>query len=137
MMIRWSKIYETGISVVDFQNKELVGAINEFYKCIFTDNMQKDAESNIRKMIMASVKLFSVEKGLFDTHEYYEDEKRSHLEDHDVFLKMLTDTLQKLKTGDVLSAYKLADFLRNWIVEHMMTSDRKFAEFASQHKIPA
>lgn len=137
MMIRWNKIYETGISVIDFQNKELVGTINEFYKCIFTESINEDAEVHIRKMIVASVNLFSIEKGLFDTHEYYEDEKSSHLEDHDLFLKMLTDTLQKIKGGDVLFAYKLADFLRTWIVEHMINADRKFAEFVSQRKISA
>lgn len=137
MMIRWNKVYETGISVIDFQNKELVGAINEFYKCIFTESIKEEAETFIRKMVIASAKLFSVEKGLFDTHEYYEDEKNSHLEDHDIFLKMLTDTLQKIKQGDYLASYKLADFLRTWIVEHMINADRKFAEFVSQHKIPA
>lgn len=134
-MIRWNKAYETGISVIDHQNKELVGAINEFYKCIFTECIHNNVEVYIRKMIMTSVKLFSFEKGLFDTHEFYDEEKNSHLDDHDIFLKMLTDTLQKLKIGDFLATYKLADFLRNWMVEHMMNADRKFADFVSQNNI--
>jgi hemerythrin-like metal-binding protein len=134
-MLRWKKIYETGISEIDDLNRKTVSVINDFYKCILSDEIEDEAPALIRKLIRISVELFAVEKQLFEIFKYDEDEMNVHLDDHDIFVKVLSSALKKVKRGDMLVIYKLADYLRNWIIEHLMIEDRKFADFKTGQKI--
>ena len=128
-MIRWKKIYETNISEIDILNKELVSIINEFYKSVLIDNINDQAENLIIQMIETSQKLFSEEKRLFEIYAYSEDEKFSHLEEHNIFMEVLIKAKKNVKKGDIIICYKLADILRNWLVNHLLITDREFAEF--------
>ena len=132
MMIRWKKIYETNISEIDILNKELVSIINEFYKSVLIDNISDQAEDLIIKMIQISQKLFSEEKRLFEIYAYPEEERSSHLEEHNFLMEVLIKAKKNVKEGDIIICYKLADILRNWLVNHLLITDREFAEYVKK-----
>ena len=138
MIIRWKEIYATGISDTDQWNKKLVNIINEFYKHIFTEGIIEDPEKIVNQMITESIMHFSVEKQLFNRYNFTPGSIAKHIDQHNSFVKVLEYTLRKIKSGDVLVWYSLADFLRSWIVKHMLGSDKEFALFVKEtNKITA
>ncbi len=132
MIIRWKYIYETGIFVIDYRNKKLVSLINEFYKYIFTEDIIDHAERIVNKMIIELITHFSVEKKLLKDYNYTPESIDKHIEEHDYFIEKLENALKRIESGDIIVCYKLADFLRSWIVKHMLGSDKEFASFVKK-----
>ena len=129
MILRWKRIYETGISDTDQRNKKLLSIINEFYKYISDECIIDHAERIIKQLLTVSTEHFHAEKEIFFQYNFIPERIEKHIEEHKFFIEVLNNALIKIQSGDLLVCYKTADFLRSWIVKHMLGSDREFGLF--------
>ena len=132
MILRWKSIYETGISDTDQRNKKLVSIINEFYKYISDECIIDHAERIVNQLLTVSTAHFHAEKEIFFQYNLIPERIEKHIEEHKFFIEVLKHALIKIQSGDLLVCYKTADFLRSWIVKHMLGSDREFALFVKK-----
>lgn len=135
MILRWKNIFETGLFDTDFRNKRLVSTINEFYKYIADENIIDHAERIISDILTESDIHFSVEKEIFDQYYFTPERIEKHIGEHEFFMEELRNTLVQIQSGDLSACYKTADFLRSWIVKHMLGSDKEFASFVKNQQI--
>lgn len=129
MILRWKRIYKTGISDTDQRNKKLVCIINEFYKYISDECIIDHAERIITQLLKVSTAHFHAEKELFNQYNFTVERIEKHIEEHKLFIEVLKNALISIQSGDLPVCYKTADFLRSWIVKHMLGSDREFGLF--------
>jgi hemerythrin-like metal-binding protein len=123
---------ETGIENIDNQHKRLVEMINAFYSEIDRDS-PKD-------------KMLELLKGLKDYTEYhFEDEEalmraadypdiREHIAIHKAFVNKISDYQQRFLSGKLLLTLEVTNFIKDWIVKHIMGEDMNYVKYYNDKK---
>lgn len=121
----WSDKYSVNSAVLDAQHKKLFDISNELYDA-FVSNAHK-------------TKLGVIIEELYDyTVYHFKDEERmvrekgmevtpEHLSQHEEFRKKIDDFRNKYKAGRVGVTYEIMNFLRTWMIEHIMGTDKQYA----------
>jgi hemerythrin len=122
----WKPEYSVGILKIDDQHKRLLDIINELYTA-FTENKTKERLGEILKMLLDYTEYhFSSEEQLFVEAQY--EKKSEHIEEHKDFVLTIKQFMQDYNNGKGAVTYKLMNFLRNWLINHIQVNDQKYAE---------
>lgn len=129
-MFVWSEKYSLGIAEVDRQHQKLFALLNELY-----DAMQQGHGSDVIGKVLDSVidytsYHFAYEEKLFRQYGYVED--AVHRSEHVRLAeqaKQLSERLHTQKTDVTMATLK---FLCDWLANHVLGSDKKYAAFMIQ-----
>jgi hemerythrin len=124
-LIDWSEDF--GIcDTIDAQHKKLVELINNLYQA-FVDAKVKDAILPIIKKLKGyTIYHFGEEERMFAENNYsFSDE---HLSEHQEFVKNIEDFASRYAAGDSLLPYDVMTFLKDWLLNHILVSDKKYIE---------
>lgn len=130
--IPWKEEYSVGVKLFDDQHKKLFGFINDL-----NDAMMEVEEEAV---------LYNIIEGLIDfTYKHFKDEEdnlRNHafpgLAEHEEEHKKLTEQVIEFAANFKCSpciTVKVMDFLYHWIMDHILDSDKKYAEFLDGKEI--
>lgn len=121
----WTDDYSVNSPVLNDQHKRLFEISNELYDA-FTANAHKEKLGKIiEELYDYTVYHFSAEekmireKGLKVTPE--------HLIQHEEFKKKVADFRDKYKSGSTGVTYEIMNFVRNWMIDHIMGTDKQYA----------
>lgn len=129
MNVIWKKEYETGISKIDLQHRKIVSIINALNEEILVNK-----NYDVVNEILVDLKIYTIthldyEERLFQKYKYEGEDFETHLKKH----KDFKDTIAKLMGGVAIVkselAYKISEFLKDWLIGHILDVDMKFAEF--------
>ncbi len=125
-MMEWDNKYSVGISMIDEEHKKLIGILN---KAIFAkkhnDNPEEIKEV-LSEMAKYSQKYFSTEEAnmiKFNFPEY-----QSHRNEHLDFTDKTIASYNKLVMGDYQIANELLEYLKQWLVNHILVTDRQYID---------
>lgn len=126
----WKKEYNVGIPRVDEQHRELVRLLNELYEAM--------------KMRKGNTVLKEVLTGLLDyTRTHFADEERlmkaynypalpAHKVEHDNLTKKVHELARDFNNGKITLSIELGEFLKNWLSNHILESDKRFGAYAKR-----
>lgn len=127
-LIEWSAELSVGIDSIDEQHKKLVNMINALNDAMLLGQSNELLEKIFSGLAAYTQKHFAYEENLFAEHGYSdsEDHKRQHQE--------LINQVVELKTKFVESpqgtiSADLMLFLKRWLTNHIMRSDKEYSEF--------
>jgi hemerythrin len=126
--ITWTYLFSVGVSDMDNEHKVMVALINELY-----DAMQQGRSEEVLKKIVDEVikytKIHFVHEELLLAETNYPGAD-AHKKEHDGFIKHILMFHAKC-TDDPrgADAINLMNFLRNWLVNHILFSDHKYKAF--------
>ena len=129
MKLIWKKAYETGIKHIDDQHKKFVVMVNDLYNIVEQEEEIPKIDDLLNKLDHYADYHFKTEEKLFDKYSYSFDDLEIHLEKHSEFHKKLEKMRKDSSMAPLIVAYRLADYLRKWIVDHIMKYDMKYAGF--------
>jgi hemerythrin len=126
----WTDELLTGIAKVDEQHKWLVDATNQLHAEI----CKPDADRAVAGQILVGLvdytfKHFAMEEKLFESLDYPDTD--AHFEQHNMFTDNVTTLLMRHNSGETVSVEAL-DLLKNWLVEHIMKTDKAYVPFLKQ-----
>ena len=123
-LIEWRKEFETGVSEVDHEHRELVDIINELHDQIGAGAQKETIASFLGEVFARISAHFALEETVMRKHDY--DEYADHKADHEKLLDDLRDIMDDFDagTGD---DYKVAPgaAVRDWFVNHFKTKDAR------------
>ena len=126
-LIPWSDIFSIDKKIIDSQHKILIKLINELYAA-FLDGKANDHISNILdELTKYTVSHFKTEEVFFEEVNY--DDADNHKKEHQDFVYKVVDFKTKFKEGDVSLSYDIMNFLRDWLQNHILVSDRKYISY--------
>ena len=125
-LITWTDKYSVGYEEIDNQHKKLAGMINELYDSFTKGKADEVAETIVKKMIEYTDYHFKTEEKYFEKYNYSETEL--HIEQHQGFVKQVSNFYDELKNGSVTISYEIMNFLRDWLLNHIQGSDNKYSE---------
>ncbi len=127
-MITWQPMFETGVPLIDEQHRKLVGMINRL------DDALKQGESGIHREIgrVLEALVEYTQKHFADEEKIQEEISyaglKKHKEQHNDLKKQIIAVLLRLKKGGTINACELKAFLQNWLINHILTEDKKIGE---------
>jgi hemerythrin-like metal-binding protein len=127
----WDDKYSVGVLVIDNQHKEMFKTINELIETLEGMPTKEQVDKIIESLVAYKKFHFATEEKYFDEFGYQgsEDHKNKHNE-FSVKLEQLT-----VESGgdSVELAFKLVDFLEDWLIDHLMVTDQKYVECFKEH----
>lgn len=129
-MIKWSKSYEIGIAEIDLQHQKWIEITNEFHTAIKNNSQGAILEATLNKFLEYSNMHFSCEEKYMESIKYprYATHRKIH-ESFVVKTKYYTGLLKKNKSQ---LAGEMWDFIKNWLVNHILIEDKKIKTFSMQ-----
>ncbi len=132
-LIQWSDDLIIGFELIDKQHKVLVDMINELYDAMMEIKGQEVLSKIVNRMVEYAAIHFMVEEKWMTafTYEGYAEHKKIH---DDFSQKALTLKNDMSQSGFVLSL-EVLNFLREWLVNHIMGTDRKYISCFSENGV--
>jgi hemerythrin len=128
--IEWSKTYSVGIGEIDAQHRRLFEIINNFY-----ENMNARVTIVPRELIRNLEEYASTH---FRTEEKYFDafgftDSQTHKRQHREFEARISEFKTAYLTKGTFNAASIGDFMKQWIIHHILISDRKYIQCFREH----
>ncbi len=120
--------YSVGYDEIDNQHKKLVEMINDLHASFKQGAANKVIENILSEMIQYTDYHFKTEEKYFEEYNY--SDKETHIYEHKTFVEQVSKFYNDYKNGSVTVTYDVLSFLRDWLVNHIQGSDKKYtAEF--------
>lgn len=123
----WNEKYSVNISSIDEQHKKLIDIINEFHDKMKTGIERENIGEVLIKLIDYTKYHFSFEEKLFSDNRYLESS--IHKEVHAKFVEQINNIKNDFDNGKDVITFELMDFLKDWLGEHILGTDKKYSEF--------
>jgi hemerythrin-like metal-binding protein len=124
MSIQWKSELEVNIPEIDRQHQKLVALINDL-DAAMQDGRGKDVVGAVLdRLVDYTVYHFGAEEHLMDEHHYPGSVR--HKAQHVEFVKKLIHFRSAYSEGRVGVSINVMTFLCDWLVEHIMGTDRQY-----------
>ncbi|MDW8131607.1 MAG: bacteriohemerythrin [Bryobacterales bacterium] len=132
-MLEWKPEYNLGIASIDAQHRKLFDYVNTL-----EDAMRKGEGRQVLDKILSSVAAY--------TREHFGNEEQlmkrtgyaellPHKAAHDAFAKQVQEFQRKHQAGEVGITVELVASLGDWVRNHVLGMDRKYAPHLRAHGI--
>jgi hemerythrin len=127
----WEEKYSVGVEEIDNQHKHMFDTINHLLEIISVNTAVKELDSIINALVEYKLLHFATEEKYFLEFNYEgrEEHEAKHHEFNDKFGKLR----EEYPTNTIEFAFKLVDFLEDWLIEHLITMDQKYVQCFHDH----
>lgn len=132
--IDWSdKDFSVGIVEIDDQHKQLVNLINELHSSMMARKAKEILGEVIDELIEYTAYHFSTEEKYFDQYGY--EETDAHKKIHKDFVNEVLKFQKDVQSNKLFVSSKILNFLKNWLLNHIKVTDKKYMAFMHKHGI--
>jgi methyl-accepting chemotaxis protein len=126
-LIRWDASIQMGIRVVDTQHRRLVDLINKLNRAMKLRKGRQAMTAVLTELVDYTKQHFGDEEKLMRQYDY--EEIGDHEGQHKHFVAKMTDLHQQVGRGNSMVTMDLMDFLKDWLVNHIKGTDKKYQAF--------
>jgi len=127
----WEDKYSVGVEEIDNQHKFMFGVINELLDAIHTNSPEEHLGHIIESLVKYKQFHFATEEKYFA--EFHYEGTEDHIKRHHEFNSKLEALKAEYPTYSIEFAFKLVDFLEDWLINHLMTVDQQYKECFKSH----
>ena len=124
--IIWLDRYDTGIDEVDIQHRKLVGLINTLFDSISLKDRKVILNQTLTELVSYTIYHFKLEEELMKKRNY--PHYVGHKGEHTMFVEKINKHISNLKVDDTKALLDVINFLKDWLLKHILVSDKKYAE---------
>ena len=115
---------------MDEQHKKLIDLINQVYRSL-RNNHGREEVNNVLENVLAYAKIhLKDEEALLEKAKY--PGFNPHKKIHDKILAKANALKKEFDDGKSTVALDILMFLENWLIEHILKEDKKYAAFINQ-----
>ena len=132
-LMAWSDNLSVNVTQIDEQHKKLVGMLNDLHDAM-KQGKGSDASGNVLSGLVQYVAThFATEEKLMKEHAYPEYLK--HKIEHDALTKQALDLQKQLQEGKPVLTVELMKFLKDWLSNHILGTDKKYGPYLNSKGI--
>ena len=124
-IVIWSDKYLLGIDEIDNQHKGLVIIINELFNLMSQGKAKAHMNQIFDHLTDYTKKHFFVEEKMLIKFAYPDYEQ--HKIEHKKFIEKLDKYKKEFESGKVTISLEILNFLKEWLLNHIQISDKKYA----------
>ena len=125
--IEWNDALSVGVEKIDKQHQTLIDILNLLY-----DKIQEGKDKFVIEIILSDLidytkYHFAAEEDYFEKLNYHDVEK--HKKAHKGFVDKINKFYDDYKNNDAEISSKLLDFLKDWLINHIMVDDQSYGQY--------
>ncbi len=132
-VICWKTCYEVGVSTFDEEHHTLVQVINDLYEAIREKRGDAALQELLATLVEYTKKHFDHEEVHMEKHNYPEIDE--HKKEHVILKDKLVDYQQKISDDTVGLTPEIMGFLRAWLLDHIVDTDKQFGQFLQDNSV--
>lgn len=133
-LIKWSDSMSVGVAAVDADHKKLVEMINRLFDGVQAGHGKEAVGGILDGLIRYTVEHFDREERYFAQTGYPEAAEHKAL--HEDLKRQALDIQTKYNAGgDFTITLETMNFLKNWLINHIQGSDKKFGPYLNEKGI--
>lgn len=125
--INWNDELSVNVPAIDDQHKELIRIANVLIKAVSLERDDRVVGNVIRKLRDYTVFHFSSEETLMQDIRY--PKRAEHEAEHRRLKQNVKNYQRVLYKKESISPSEVLDFLKEWLLTHILTFDREIARF--------
>jgi hemerythrin len=126
-LVKWVDAYSVGISAIDKQHQELVRMTNELFRgCERKDLTIVYFMRAIQEAVKYSKVHFATEEKYMLQVNY--PDYPAHKNEHEKFIAEVLGQIRLFEQGKT-APLSFALFLKNWLLNHIAVSDKKYSDY--------
>jgi hemerythrin len=129
-MFEWNDSYRTGVHSVDAQHQNLFVIAEELYKAMSSGQGKAAVGRTLDRLIQYTATHFAHEERLMRLHNY--PDLAPHKAQHEKLAQQVLQFREDYQAGKITMTVQLLEFLRDWLQNHIRTSDQKYAPFLAE-----
>ncbi|MFT7005850.1 MAG: hemerythrin [Colwellia sp.] len=127
-LIEWTAKLSVGIDSIDEQHKKLVNMINALNDAMLTNSSDELLGKIFIGLAAYTQKHFTYEENMFAEYGYPDSEE--HKRQHNELIAQVVELKEKfIENPQRTMSADLMLFLKRWITNHIMRTDKEYAEF--------
>lgn len=131
--IPWKEKYSVRVKTIDNHHKELVRLINELNNAMLYEK-GKNVTSNIIKGLVDYTEFhFDYEEKMLERYNY--GDLVNHKKIHVRFVDKIKEFQHEFDSGEKELSKDVMDFLKVWLIEHIMGTDQKYSDLMVKNKV--
>jgi hemerythrin len=116
-----------GVAEIDAEHRSLADAVNRFHAAVEREAKREELSGLLDALVVRTVSHFVCEERLFARTGY--PNREAHVSEHEDLKKQILDVRDRFRQGDAsLLTPEFARFLKNWLIQHIMTMDKKYGD---------
>jgi len=124
--IKWNDQYSVGVEEIDNQHKGLVKLINKLFDAMSEGQANNILGEIINEMARYTQVHFATEEKYFALFNY--PESNVHIDEHQKFVAEVIKFKTQFDNGNIILSIEIFRFLKNWLVNHILVSDKKYSQ---------
>lgn len=128
-VIRWRDTYDTGVEAVDLEHRKLVELIEAMHTSIRDNEPKGTVEQVINEIVEYTQDHFKNEESLMQNEQYPELDE--HKIEHRTLIEEVAAFKERLLNNFPDGRQDFYRFLREWLINHILDSDKKFGAYVS------
>ena len=133
--IVWSDDFLVGIEEIDYEHRRLVDDINKLHRELLEHVDMDRIESTLGRIHARMQAHFALEEHVMVSHDY--PHYPEHKAEHERLLDEYTELMTKFERGpNLVDQEAMEGMLRRWIVDHILTSDKKMSLMVTSGRQP-
>jgi hemerythrin-like metal-binding protein len=126
-LLSWSHELSVGIPSIDAQHKKLINIANELHQAMLAGKSREVLHEVFDGLVDYTVEHFAYEEQLFDHHAY--PQSLAHKREHKDLVGQVEAFKQRVASGDVVVGMETMKFLKEWISNHILKSDKQYSDY--------
>lgn len=123
----WTDRLSVHNEIIDGQHQQIVDYINQLYSAASMQASHQETLKILNGLIEIAVRHFRTEEGIFKKSEY--PLVANHLGKHEDIINQLNDFKEKFEQKAVTIDDSFLDFLKEWLIHHIMTEDKGYEPY--------
>lgn len=131
--LKWENEYRVNIQRIDHQHRRLFAVASNLFEAV-RKGQGKEAVAHAQQMLMTYSRYhFAEEEALLQRYGY--PDHANHAAHHQRLLDQVQDMSRRLADKAPPTAAEMMEFLKGWIVNHILMDDRKFSAFLNDRGV--
>ena len=126
-LIQWNNELSVGINSIDEQHKILVNMINALNEAMISGQTKQILAEILDGLAAYTVNHFGYEEDLFAQYGY--SQSQAHINEHNSLMEQVKNLQSKMDNGDFMISVEVMIFLKGWLINHILKTDKAYAEF--------
>lgn len=128
--IKWDDSFLVGVEAFDNDHKYLVKLINNLHSGLMAGFGVSEMTFILDDLVRYTNVHFKREEDLMKKHAYpdYEEHRDAHAD----LVRKVVDFQAQLKSGKKVFSVELMSFLKDWLLNHILKTDKRYSGFFKQ-----
>jgi len=125
--INWTEELSVGVTLFDNDHKELIAIANRLHDSISVGSQHAVLAPILKELVNYTIFHFGHEEGMMLQYAY--PAYTQHKKEHDALIEKVQDFNDQVNSGKTSISLSLIGFLKDWLVNHIMVSDKEYRSF--------